>query len=70
MTEYKVEYQCQSKYGNPLFCANKYVDGKLNATLKNYSVAVDCHEYIKRILEGEGSYIMVPYTVKEIKFRS
>jgi hypothetical protein len=68
MIEYKVEYIGQSKAGNPLFAAYKYVSGKYVTTLINYTSAADCHAYIKQIIAGEGSYVVVPKEVKQIIF--
>ena len=71
MIEYRVEYVGKSRYHDKgLFGAYKYVDGRCVSTIDNYISAERSHEMIKNIIEGEGTYIVVPKTVKEIRFNS
>ena len=68
MIEYRVEFYCITRYGSVLFRIAKYYDGKHQENIGNYYSAVEAEAYVREILKGEKTFVVLPRTVKEITF--
>lgn len=69
MIEYRIEYAAVTRTGQALFRLGKYCDGRFVQWIGNGMDYIGAtRNLLNQILEGEVRYLIVPQTVKEIKF--
>ena len=69
MIEYRIEYAAVTRTGQALFRLSQYENGKFIKWIGNGMDYIGAtRNLLSQILEGEARYMIIPSTVKEIKF--